>query len=266
MKPPITYYGGKQYLLDELLKRIPPHLSYVEVFGGSGGLLFAKEPAKMEVYNDIDSKLVNLYRVLQDKTMHEELLQLLKYTPYSREIYEGCTSRWNDDDGMVRNAWKFYVVNEQGAGYSKSDWRVRTKTIPFQNQSLSWHNKIHTLDETIERLKNVLIENRTWQNIVERFDTPHTFFYLDPPYVLSTRLSKSKYAHEMTDADHEALIERIQTLTGKVLLSGYHNPIYDKLGWKYEEFDVFCNSSAKPGDRRTEVLWRNYDLPQMELF
>lgn len=72
LRSPIIYFGGKGNLVKKLLKFIPRHYTYVEVFGGGASLLFAKEPSKVEVYNDIDGEVVNLFRVLRDKEKFEE--------------------------------------------------------------------------------------------------------------------------------------------------------------------------------------------------
>ena len=72
VKPPVKWYGGKRFMLKHIIPLIPKHKTYVEVFGGSGALLFAKQPSEIEVYNDIHSGVVNLYRVLRDKDKIEK--------------------------------------------------------------------------------------------------------------------------------------------------------------------------------------------------
>lgn len=77
-------------MLGRLLPLIPPHHTYVEVFGGGAALLFNKEPSPVEVYNDIDGNLVNFFRVLRDPEKFQRFYQLLQLTPYSREEFRYC--------------------------------------------------------------------------------------------------------------------------------------------------------------------------------
>jgi DNA adenine methylase len=92
--------------------------------------------------------------------------------------------------------------------------------------------------------------------VIPFFDSPNTTFYLDPPYIHETRVSKSLYRHEMTLADHERLIDLIRTLKGRVLLSGYAHPLYDSLGWHRTVWDMPCNQGqTAEKSRREEVLW-----------
>ena len=135
-------------------------------------------------------------------------------------------------------------------------------------------NAIKNLPEFHSRLIGVQVENNDWRKILDTYDTENTFFYLDPPYVMSTRSNKI-YNHEMTDADHEELIDRVLTLKSKVLISGYDNNIYSKLtqknNWKKVSIDTVCHSAPKTkqsglkgegkvleNQKRVECLWFNY--------
>jgi len=55
------YIGGKYYMLDKLLKVIPSHRIYLEVFGRSAKLLLNKEPSQIEVYNDYSKQIANSF-------------------------------------------------------------------------------------------------------------------------------------------------------------------------------------------------------------
>jgi DNA adenine methylase len=77
------------------------------------------------------------------------------------------------------------------------------------------------------RLKNVALSNRPAADVIREFDGPATVFYLDPPYLQSTRASPDVYCHEMTEPQHRELLDTLLTVKGKVLLSGYASPLYD---------------------------------------
>jgi DNA adenine methylase len=112
---PVTVFqfpGGKFYLIKKLLPLIPPHEVYVEVFGGAAALLFNKPPSKVEVYNDINSELVNFFHVLRDDVRWKILQEKLLLTPYSREEFElACREESGVDD--VERARRFYVRIQQ---------------------------------------------------------------------------------------------------------------------------------------------------------
>ena len=86
--------------------------------------------------------------------------------------------------------------------------------------------------------------------------------YLDPPYVLSSRAGGLQYAKEMSDADHEKLLEVILDHPGPVVLSGYDSDLYRNMlkDWHRIELEGRTQSHA----RRTEVIWTNYIPPQAE--
>jgi len=94
------YLGGKHFLLKELLKRIPPHDVYVEVFGGSADLLFHKPPSKIEVYNDIDGDLVNLFEVVRNN--FDEFHEKAKWLLYSRQLNDEWRKQPMPNDKIER--------------------------------------------------------------------------------------------------------------------------------------------------------------------
>lgn len=87
---PFAWYGGKEALAPRLVSLLPKHDVYCEVFGGSGALLFAKAPSRLEIFNDLDSGVVNFFRVLRNAEQFQELVRALKLTPYAREEYYQC--------------------------------------------------------------------------------------------------------------------------------------------------------------------------------
>ncbi len=111
----------------------------------------------------------------------------------------------------------------------------------------SYLSAIERLPEIHSRLRTAKLENRDFREIIKEHDGPDTFFFLDPPYVTGTRRAKDVYQHEMTDEDHEELIELLLGIKGKAMLSGYANPIYGPLEcacWKRIDFAVTCAAGA----------------------
>lgn len=76
MKSFLSYLGGKSLLAGKIVKRIPEHTCYCEVFAGAAWLLFKKEESEVEILNDINTELVTLYRVIKHHL--EEFIRYLK--------------------------------------------------------------------------------------------------------------------------------------------------------------------------------------------
>ena len=261
MRSPIRWFGGKGNFTQHLLPLIPDHKCYVEVFGGGASLLFAKPPSKVEVYNDIDGDVVAFFRLFHDPEAMKEFKRKCFYTPYSREWYLECRDTWREQKGIERVYRWFIVVRMQFSGRMYEGGASLAST---QNRAAETRDLVDNLDSYVNRLRNVQIDNRSWEHVIGLYDSPATFFYLDPPYIHQTRSDGRGYDHEMSDDDHDRLINVLASITGKVLLSGYFHPIYERLGWKIHYIDTVAYASPilKSEDRpeRTECLWYNYEI------
>jgi len=280
---PLRWFGGKYHLANKLLPLIPDHHTYVEVFGGGAMLLFAKAPSPVEVYNDIDGGLVNFFRVIRDEKKFKQFHRLVSLTPYSREEYYFCRDTWESIEDDVERAYRWYVVARMGfsGDFSKGGWSfaVTASVNGMAQPCWRWLSGIDKLPEIHKRIIRVQIEHYDWRKILEIYDTEDTFFYCDPPYILSTRRSGG-YRYEMTNDDHKELVAEALRLKGKVMLSGYDHPIYKPLedaGWSKRQFDVACVAAGRTRatglrgagsashQRRTECVWMNYEI-QRKLF
>jgi DNA adenine methylase len=260
-----------------LVDYIPEHTTYVEVFGGSGALLFAKEPSRVEVYNDLDSGLVNFFRVLRDREKAAELQRLLELTPYSREEYNHARESWEGLETDVERAWAWYLVAMMSFGgkWGAGGWGFDVNGRGTQVQKFK--KRVGCFSIFAARLDDVQVENRSWEKMIDLFDTPRSFFYLDPPYSFGSRLCKDKmYAYELDEGAHDEIARRLLALKGRALLSGYDCPQYARLeaaGWVRAEWETLCSAAGrtrasdlqgvgkvKDKQKRLEVLWANYDL------
>jgi DNA adenine methylase len=247
---PLRWYGGKCQLVKHLLPLIPEHKTYVEVFAGGAALFFAKEKSPVEVLNDLNSGLVEFYRVLRNSEKFNQFQLLVELTPYSREEYCDSRASWEDCEDDVERAVRWFVAARQcfsgvfGAGWSKA---VDAGSNGISSTVSRYLSAVKRLPEVHERLRGVQIENGDFLKIIKNYDRSGTFFYLDPPYVTGTRRSKQVYQHEMTDEDHEELVEMLLGIKGKAMLSGYAHPIYGPLecaGWKRIDINAKCTAGA----------------------
>jgi DNA adenine methylase len=263
-KSPINWYGGKYYMAKDIIEIFPEHNMYVEGFGGAGHVLFRKERSNLEVYNDLHSGLYLIFKFLREGNM--EFIHKLSLTPYSRQEFEDSKS-WICEVDEVEKARKFYTRTMQSVASNGGWCYAKSKSRRGMCQSVSrWLGNIEeNLSGAIDRLKEVQIENLDVIELIRKYDKKDTLFYLDPPYITETRKQKKSYDHEMTDAQHEELVEVLLNVKGKVVLSGYDHPIYNKLlenGWEKVVLGEFSKRSQKTNDGKLdegkEFVWINY--------
>jgi DNA adenine methylase len=258
-----AYYGGKNRLANDLIALMPPHDHYCEPFGGSLAVLFAKEPANIETVNDLNSDLVHFFRTLRDNP--DPLIHALELTPYSREefIYS-----WDITTDPIERARRFYVrvsmdISKAGRHCNRSWASNRTYVTGAASYTCkNWVSKIDGLPKIVQRLRNVQIENLPALKIIQKYDSASTFFYLDPPYLHSSRTSKNDYIYEMNLSDHKAMIERLNSIKGLAMVSGYEDKAANQLfhGWHKHTFPARQVSMSKGNGRiAQEVVWMNYD-------
>lgn len=258
----MRYHGGKWKLAPDIIRIMPAHKVYVELFGGSAAVMLRKQRMAAEVYNDIDGSIVNVFRVLQSVTATEELLRRLYFTPYARSEFDYAYAHPVDE---IEWACKTIILSYFGFGTDAATRGCKTgfranlsdlRALPSQHWA-AWPDSLLAI---ASRMRGVLIENIDAINLVGRYDTEDTLFYADPPYVLSSRSSFMRssgngFRHEMKDEDHAALASELCSAKGMVIISGYHTDLYRELyaGWHSIQVDSLAYS-AKP---RTEVLWIN---------
>jgi len=246
------YYGGKYSKLKWLLPLLPDAKHYCEPFCGSAAVVLNRSKSDIETINDLNGDIVNFFSVLRDTP--DELVSKLKLTPYARGEFANAINSTNLDS--VDRARCFFTMVRQSINNKPnpniSDWSFRRIT----NNTSKWVNAIDNLHAVADRLKTIQIECDDAIKVIQRYDTPETLFYVDPPYVHSTRTSSKDYAIELEDSYHVELATVLNNVKGKVALSGYNSGLYNDLyaNWYKVERDV----KAGVGSKRTEVLYRNF--------
>ena len=261
---PFGWYGGKYYYLDWIYKNMPKKgiRSFVEPFCGSATVAI-NLPWKIPIItiNDLDSEIVNFFRVLREKP--EELIEMIELTCYSKEELFFCKEPLPEDISDVERARRFYMsVLQARAGERTSKSWAYSVTADQSKGTSRLKNKPAVLYKIAKILTGYQIEHSPALEVIERFDTDMTFFYLDPPYVKSTRVDKNAYNHEMDDTDHRKLAEVLNGIKGKAMIAGYPSDLYNELfaGWRREEIEVVTHASdSKIKSKRTEVMWLNYE-------
>lgn len=257
------WYGGKFSHLDWLLPLLPRAHHYCEPFAGSAAVLLNREPSPVETYNDIDGDVVNLFRVLRDRG--NDLMRAIGLTPFSREEFHeavnGNTKRISD----LERARRFYIRARQArTGLAQTATLGRwancknTSRAGMSGVVSRWLGGLEALSEIAERLLRVQIENRPAVDVIRLYDSSQTLFYCDPPYLHETRGDAKAYGFEMDMEAHEELADTLNSVRGKVAISGYRCEAMDKWykGWRrFDAEEKLCHSIKKP---RQECLWMNY--------
>jgi DNA adenine methylase len=260
----LRYHGGKFRLAPWIRGFFPPHHTYVEPYGGAGSVLLGKVASFAEVFNDLDGDVVNFFRVLRDSAARLQLCQACELTPYARAEFEVAFEPTADP---VERARRLAIRASMGFGSAGATKQTTGFRIDSNRaHATAWHDW-STYPERIaavgERLKCVLIENRPAVDVMLQHDGRDTLHYIDPPYVLSTRVRASEhvqryYRHEMSDWDHVQLIACLENLKGSVVLSGYDSDLYrDRLShWALRTTSARMSANRGTG-LRTECVWLN---------
>ena len=260
LKTPISYYGGKQNMLTHILPKIPAHVTYVEPFLGGGAVFFSKAPSQAEVINDINNRLITFYKVL--KYDFEDIQALIDETFHSRAQHSESSSTYKSQKEEVNDplfcAWSVWLQTNMsfsckiggGFGYDRKG-----------SSPLRLFNKKNSFTELYQnRMRKVTIECYDVLKVIKAYDSPDTFFYLDPPYVSSDQGHYSGYTKE----DFINLLDACTRMQGKFLLSSYPEEALlqyrEKFGWRSEDHQKLIAISGKREGKKvkTECLTWNY--------
>ena len=288
ISPPIAWVGGKRSILTDVLHRFPlAYDRYIEVFGGSGVTLFGKEASGFEVWNDYNNDLYNFFYCVKHK--HLQLLRELRLLPLcsraefvllrafltgeplpdidlaaegemidrhllepeSAELKEILTTRCILGD--VSRATAFFKLNRMSYGAGMTS---------FSGQPCDLRRFYHHVSAAHNRLCGVILENKDFQSLIEQYDRPGSFFYLDPPYYMA----ESVYAVEFSESDHQRLFETLTGIEGRWLLSYNDCAFVRELYKAYPQYRFTRLSNLvqryEGGAEYGEILIANYDMDE----
>lgn len=261
----LKYHGGKSYLASRIVALMPDHIHYVEPYFGGGSVLFKKNPVNTsEVVNDIDLRLTNFWRVLQNPVSFGEFKRRMDAMPFSQREWVDAVSAVPSQYLDVDAAVNFFVRCRQSlSGRSASFAAISRSRLRrgMNEQCSAWMSTVEGLPLVHARLQRVFIYSDDAVAVIRRNDGCRTLFYLDPPYPDDAVATHNVYAHSMGVAQHVELLKAIQGLKGKVILSSYPNQLYDSAlqGWQVKDFNLPNNASGEKLKRRmVERLYLNY--------
>jgi DNA adenine methylase len=263
------YFGAKKRLSLAIAKMLPPHNAWVEAFGGSAAVTMAKTPSPIEIVNDADSQIVNVFQQLREYP--DELIRLIELTPYARSEFENAYMV-NGTGNKLEQARRFLVASmmtvngaigtrETGikhSGFSYSQSYARNGHEARVNR---WNSMPERLRRVVERLKQVRVEHRDARDLFKMFlNRPATLVYLDPPYFMTRDHGYKVDANQKEF--HEELLKLCLKAKCMVLVSGYGNKLYNSYltkerGWKRQIIKTKTRTTNGQDLTRKEVLWKN---------
>ena len=269
---------------------------YLEPFGGGGALLLGIQPkiSRMDIYNDFNCDLVNLFLCARECTV--QLVQELKFLPlHSRAEFdllkefmkhkELLQQRIADERNAVmecfsgeereelleilRERSRLFDVQRAAAYYKVCRGSFSGTTTSFGVKPNNITNFLYLFDDASKRLQDVVIENKDCLDIIRERDGPDSLIYCDPPYFDA----ESLYAVDFPKEKHEELHWILSQCKGYIVVSYNDCPFIRSL---YGDFYILAfrrNNplSQKPGATYGELIITNYDprpyiQPQFSMF
>lgn len=268
VKKLFRYFGGKFYLMDDILNIIEPFLydrkfsCFVDVFGGSGVVLLnipLKYPIN-RVYNDIDEVLVKVIKSIIDDNEREKLLRQLGYAAQSRTFF-------NEIKNKPYNEWTpFEYLYMVGITFNGG---LSSYSVSIKDHREAGLNAIKkNIGEYFNILKHWNVENLDFINVIKKYDSTKTFFYLDPPYLIGGKT----YKHGFSMYDSEDLKNILGGIKGYWLMNESEIDFIEikklfgepKLVKYYKNnFNVKSENVVKLSER-AEGYWANFEIGEVK--
>lgn len=233
MKSFIPWIGGKSQLANRIISMFPDKIDrYIEVFGGGGSVLFAREKhAPLEVYNDANSQLVNLFRCIR---FHRgELQREISGYINSREVFEDIRTQINMRGFTdIQRAAMFYIQIKISYGADGRTYGCNKKNITA--------DYLIDIEKRLKTGAGVVIEHKDFENLIYVYDRPGALFYCDPPY----HKTEKYYDAEFKQSDHERLNACLNGIKGRFILS-YNDDDYIR--------ELYKNFNITPVERQNNL-------------
>ena len=271
MKPPLSYYGGKQKLARDICRALyqSPNWDarghYVEPYFGGGAVFFAKEPQKMETINDLNDNLIAFYRVVKDPQGFEKVKALLDGSLYSRSEFmrAGRILKGEESATPEEKAWAVFVQCLQGVGGHIGHGWNRTVGLKRDSPRIFRRKASSLIEDVRLRLESAQIDSVDALFSIRHTDSDASLFYIDPPY--AGAFCEYADSPKWRDSDLAALLDALKTLKGRFILSGFPHPLIDaavaEQGWQYVKKRCAYSMQVKDPAKKAgkiECLIANY--------
>jgi DNA adenine methylase len=246
MNPFFCRIGSKRLLANKIIKYIPEHETYVEPFAGSASVFFRKDKAKKNILNDLDKNLIEGYRLLKKSSSNPEDYNIQNGVKNIQKFVDNVSLNDSIEDRLLQ---KLYLMcdtfGSKGFG----------KIYKAHNQK----RKIDKIQDYKNKLKNTTITNKDYKTIIKKYDSPKTFFFLDPPYEKSVEQT----VYEFGSMNFEEFKNILDEIDGYFLLTINDSPYIRRL---FKDYIIVPIKVKKIGNLyvgeqdRNELLIMNYEL------
>ena len=259
LNSPITRLGGKSRLRKQILELMKAHTCYVEVFFGAGWVYFGKEPSKVEVINDIDGELINLFKMIQNHP--DEINRILETHVVSREIFTELRQVPTEYMTEIQRAVRYlYLINHSYSGKAST-----FGYSPMQHPKQKIRNK-EFINSIANRLKNTYVENLDFETLIRKYDREKTLFFLDPPYFETSMDFTGEIKIDFGEEEHFKLRDLCSEIKGSFILTVNDHPLMSEL---YKDFyilptEVTYSCSSSNNNTAKELIITNYDVSTLK--
>ena len=282
----ISWVGGKKALRDLIYQKMPKEFGrYIEVFGGGGWVLFGRTPdAAMEVYNDFNSDLANLFRCVRDQPMaflkelgflplngRDEFFVLRKFLEqeeftdaFMRQELELAQReltpvQFDEVKAILLERAEMNDIRRAAAFFKVIRYSYGSGCTSYGCQPFDIRKTFNLIWQGSRRLKDTVIENKDFEELIKQYDRENAFIYCDPPYYLT----EGHYAVEFRREDHFRLRDTLKGCQGKFLVSYNDCEFIRELyqNFRIETVSRLNNLAQRydSGCEYAEVLISNYD-------
>jgi DNA adenine methylase len=245
-------YGGKSSIAKWIVSHFPEHRVYLEPFCGGAAVLLAKEPSFIEIINDIDGNIIEMFKLLRKRPF--ELAAALWATPYS-------PSNWHEKpETEIEKAVQVIAKSQQfySGDLNSSTWAIDKCGNKHKPKGKVWADWFRRVLPIAERFKPVQILQECALKAIERvYMQDNCLIYVDPPY----------YGHEdeyCYAVDYERMVDMLNTAKAKVIISEYPEADNFYEGWRIIEKQTAgrCRTGAHKRRAKTkyERLYCNFDI------
>lgn len=258
IRPPIKTPEGKWHLKDFIISNFPEgyeKMTYVEPFCAGATIFLNKNKSDTEILCDLDQGISSLFKAIRDEP--KEFISRIKRTKYSERAFKIAFNKSQSEfEDYIDRAVNEYILRKMSRGGKKKTFAWSEKMA--DETANEWEEMTDKLSEISDRIQDTTILCNDFVEIIKVWDENETFFYLDPPALRSIPLEETAAEYELSVEDHMNLIHLAKNAKGKVMISGYSCPLYNRSfkSWKCKKKTSTTTSQTK--SKHVDCVWVNY--------
>jgi len=231
LTPLVKVQGSKFYQCDWIIDHFPENyqlMNYIEPYVGGASIFLNKAPSVLEVINDVDLGIIQIYRAMRDEP--GVFIGRLKRSKYCLATFQRAKRKLEFDDYLDHAVNEFLIRRMSVAG---------SKDV-FGGSEKSWIKTVSELGRVSKRLKTIHIFQKEARQVINAFNDSESFVYADPPLLEDS---------DKSIKEHCDLSDMLGNFMGKVIISGLTSTLYKRL---YQSWRCVKKPETK------EAIWANY--------